>query len=524
MKLTNQILSLPVAMFMALTVNACVVHPFPEQEGEEERSRASEAGSGELFSGELVGGDHEAPQARAATEGGQPEESGTVLPGDTPAVVVPTDTGELVTTSLGELEVTGDAILFDAFAGYGNEELALLKAHPSWPALSRARLVSFSYPGRPLLDLPEGVVSREAVSGSLLPANVARVIRIFDEHDWDYLTPVRDSRYSYRDFLTAVAKWPRFCAEMNVSAPHLSGISLDQVCAQEVATVFAHFAQEVGAHSESAGPAPAPPGGILADAGAEMPQEQWRQGLFFIEELGYAGTSNVGYRQCEGNWALAFPCGQGVSYHGRGAKQLSYNYNYGPFSRTVFGAENMHVLLEAPERVAEEGWLALSSALYFYMTPRAPKPSIHETVSGLWLPDASDLAAERAVGFGVSIQIINGGLECNSPNEAATAKNRRLYFEGLSKHLGIWEAFVSRQPKHDCIDMSSFAGGGQYDYPPSWIAKWDGSIGLATWEEGPFSPLFPGNYYRAQKAAKTSSHWDWEAGKGALPEGNSLAE
>ena len=44
-----------------------------------------------------------------------------------------------------------------------------------------------------------------------------------------------------------------------------------------------------------------------------------------------------------GQWtARAWPCGKDskggyLSYHGRGAKQLSYNYNYAQFSSAMFG-------------------------------------------------------------------------------------------------------------------------------------------------------------------------------------------
>lgn len=50
------------------------------------------------------------------------------------------------------------------------------------------------------------------------------------------------------------------------------------------------------------------------------------------------------------------PCGKDkdgdfVSYFGRGAKQLSYNYNYGPFSEAMYG--DVRVLLDKPELVAD---------------------------------------------------------------------------------------------------------------------------------------------------------------------------
>ena len=50
------------------------------------------------------------------------------------------------------------------------------------------------------------------------------------------------------------------------------------------------------------------------------------------------------------------PCGKDkdgdfLSYFGRGAKQLSYNYNYGPFSEAMYG--DVRTLLDKPELVAD---------------------------------------------------------------------------------------------------------------------------------------------------------------------------
>lgn len=62
------------------------------------------------------------------------------------------------------------------------------------------------------------------------------------------------------------------------------------------------------------------------------------------------------------------PCGKDkdgdfLSYFGRGAKQLSYNYNYGPFSDAMYG--DVRPLLDKPELVADtdELWRAPSSSL-----------------------------------------------------------------------------------------------------------------------------------------------------------------
>lgn len=69
-------------------------------------------------------------------------------------------------------------------------------------------------------------------------------------------------------------------------------------------------------------------------------------------------------------------------------------------------------LLDKPELV-EGGYLALASAIWFYMTPQTPKPSMHDVVVGHWTPnDVQDKAAGVTSGFGSTTNIINGGLEC----------------------------------------------------------------------------------------------------------------
>jgi hypothetical protein len=99
-----------------------------------------------------------------------------------------------------------------------------------------------------------------------------------------------------------------------------------------------------------------------------------------------------------------------TQYFGRGALQLSWNYNYGYFSELIFG--DAKTLLNKPERVANEGWLAIASALWFYMTPQTPKPSMHDIITGFWVPNAADTSAGFKSGFGATINVINGVQEC----------------------------------------------------------------------------------------------------------------
>lgn len=95
---------------------------------------------------------------------------------------------------------------------------------------------------------------------------------------------------------------------------------------------------------------------------------------------------------------------------------MTWNYNYGPFSKVMYG--NVDVLLEDPDRVAQEGWLALAGAIWFYMTPQTPKPSMHDIVVGHWDANSLDLAAGITTGFGATVNVINGAMECRGSTEA----------------------------------------------------------------------------------------------------------
>jgi len=86
---------------------------------------------------------------------------------------------------------------------------------------------------------------------------------------------------------------------------------------------------------------------------------------------------------------------------------LTWNYNYGKLSQALFG--DQAVLLNDPERVATEGWIAFSSALWVYMTPRPKTPSMHSVITGFWKPNTQDSTAGFKSGFGATITIMNYG-------------------------------------------------------------------------------------------------------------------
>ena len=132
------------------------------------------------------------------------------------------------------------------------------------------------------------------------------------------------------------------------------------------------------------------------------PGGRFAWGLFFNEEVGFESGDVLGYVQADPN----FPPCPGRSYHGRGPIQLSWNFNYGLASAVLF--QDRSILLRNPERVAACGKLGFMTALWFWMTPQAPKPSCHDIMTGNWTPTPADIADGRTEpGFGMTIMVLD---------------------------------------------------------------------------------------------------------------------
>ena len=98
----------------------------------------------------------------------------------------------------------------------------------------------------------------------------------------------------------------------------------------------------------------------------------------------------------------------------------------------------------------DEGVLAWKTALWFWMTPQAPKPSCHDVMTGGYTPTAADLTAGRVAGFGLTINIINGGLECGIPTDGRV-EDRVGFFRRYVGLLGVTEG-----DNLYCDQMTSF--------------------------------------------------------------------
>ena len=283
------------------------------------------------------------------------------------------------------------------------------------------------------------------------PENVKRVEKILPVSQWEYLFSQRDKSYTYTGLLQAIAKFSGVCMT------YTDGRDSDAICRKTLATMFAHFTQETGAH----------------DPNSATPQ--WRQALYFVRE---SGCSEASYgcpynNECNPTtWqGQTWPCGKDAQgrfkqYFGRGAKQLSYNYNYGPFSDAMFG--DVKVLLNNPEQVADT-WLNLASAVFFYVYPASPKPSMLHVVDGTWKPNAVDTAAGIKPGFGATTNIINGGIECGQGYEKPQSVNRIAYYREHAAALGVP---VPSTEELGCANQKSFAVGGAGALDIYWDQDW----------------------------------------------------
>ena len=330
---------------------------------------------------------------------------------------------------------------------------------------------------------PNSIVEGITAGAATNPDNVRRVEKIITSAKWEYLFPRRAKEYTYLNFLKAVAKFPAFCGAYS------DGRDASAICRKSLAVMFAHFAQETGGHTK------------------HWAEPEWRQGLHWVREMGWTEQMRGGYNgECNpAVWqGQTWPCGKFEngdfkSYFGRGSKQLSYNYNYGPFSLAMYGT--VRTLLDKPELVADT-WLNLASAIFFFVYPQPPKPSMLHVIDGTWQPNSTDRASKLTPGFGVTTQIINGGVECGGTVEVAQSKNRISYYRSFAKDLNVP---IAATEVLGCRGMKQFAAEGAGALKIYWEQDWSWSkdtsdgrslacklVGYQT----PFSAFTPGDYVK----------------------------
>ncbi|ELG2043071.1 chitinase [Vibrio fluvialis] len=314
---------------------------------------------------------------------------------------------------------------------------------------------------------PNSVV--EAIEPGLAsnPGNVQRVERVFPQSEWDYLTHMAAPEYTYTRFLRAIGKFPAFCGD------YTDGRDADAICKKSIVTAFAHFSQETGGH-------------IAKDNVSDNPLalEEWQQALVHVREMGWSEGQEGYTTGCgQNDWQNArWPCAAGQGYFGRGAKQLSYHFNYGAFSEAMFDGDAT-VLLNNPGLVADS-WLNLASAIWFFLTPQAPKPAMLHVIDRTWVPSQREIDAGIGYGFGTTINVINGGIECGEQNkDKGQPVNRIRYWEGLAEHYQI-----PQQPdeKNTCWQQTPYGSLNLNGATDVLYTNWDGN-----WK---YYPDRPGGY------------------------------
>lgn len=195
------------------------------------------------------------------------------------------------------------------------------------------------------------------------------------EQQYHAMFPNRNRVFTYNGLLEAASKYPKFLNEGS-----------DAVKTNELVAFLANVSHETTGGWPDA---PTPPNGT------------YKWGLHFAEEVGCESGQCSQYTV----ESKDYPPVANQTYQGRGAIQLSYNYNYGQASEAIFNDKNQ--LLNNPSLVATDPVSAWQTAIWFWMTPQAPKPSCHEVMIGNPKKYADDP-------FGETVNIINGGIECGN--------------------------------------------------------------------------------------------------------------
>ncbi|MBP2001522.1 hypothetical protein J2Z69_002567 [Paenibacillus shirakamiensis] len=168
---------------------------------------------------------------------------------------------------------------------------------------------------------------------------------------------------------------------------------------------------------------------------ADSPGGELRWGLFWNQNIaGRTGVNKSNFVDAASS--KLYPGVEGKRYYGRGPIMMSWNFNYGLISSIIYGDKN--VLLKNPESVAADGKLGFMTALIFWLTPQAPKPSAHDVMVGKWKPIREDLAKGLSpAGFGVSVMVLNG-LEANLGDvDGSPIKRRAGHYRDITARMGL---------------------------------------------------------------------------------------
>lgn len=156
-------------------------------------------------------------------------------------------------------------------------------------------------------------------------------------------------------------------------------------------------------------------------------------------------------------------------------------------------------LLIDPDRVHKDTYTVFLAALWFYMTPQAPKMSIHDVASGHFKPTDVDIKNGLVNGFGITTSIINGGLECSKPGQEEDIRSayRIMTFKHLLEWFGLPEEDEATMGCKDLPRLWAWAQQGAYGMVPAYFEKqqWMGRCTLTRYQT-PYNAWTQDDYKR----------------------------
>ena len=245
------------------------------------------------------------------------------------------------------------------------------------------------------------------------PTNVKVVESILTQEMFKDFFPSAHEVYSYQNFLKAFAPFPSVC-------------KTSTTCKRELATMFAHFAQET-------------------------------------DNLKL--TENFSDESCQDASTLgnAFPCSKGQVYYGRGAMNIKGNIHYGAFSQALY--RNVSKLLDDPGLVSRS-WLAFASGIWIFSTPEPPQPSMLDMVTERWQPNSHDDELNIKQGFGATtLTLVRPDEDCQdkAPSTLASA-DRKKHYKRFARKLNL---NIDLEVL-DCKKMGKFTNQGAADNAIYW--------------------------------------------------------
>lgn len=301
--------------------------------------------------------------------------------------------------TLGYSGNSGTKVLLEKVSGN-------LSSTSSSSALSSSAVISSSG----ALSSSSTVVSSSSVAGTALNSLITQA-------QFDAMFPNRGSSscktdgastvYTYANFVTAAAAFPLFAQE-----------GTDEVRKREIAAFLGQIS-----HETTGG------GGSWCGGTSSPTSSCFKWGLCYTKEVGCTNATCTSYNDPSNT---TYPVVAGKSYFGRGPIQLSWNVNYGQASAAIFG--DKMTLLSNPDQVSTNGVVAFKTAIWFWMTAQAPKPSAHDVMIG---KTTTATSGGRDVGYGLVTNIINGGIECGTSANISKQDDRVNFFKNHAASLGV---------------------------------------------------------------------------------------